>query len=222
MKLLKALLCLLLALVAMPAPNHSARAATDGREYARADTRNAYFCSEKDIEKALFAVPYTYCVEILAEDGDWYFVRYAQDTGLYKALTGFCLKEGLTRVDDPPENLYLDYPVTVTYSAGTSPDDSLPTLGQISVTAAYYGVYYRGAAAYSYVLYNGDFGYIAGAHDDYPLNEIPQPTPVTPDNSDNSARLITAIIITVLAAAAIVVLFFTGKRKKAQTGYNKQ
>ena len=215
MKVLKAVLCLLLALFTVLSPNLTARASTDGKKYARADTRNAYFCSEKDIEKALFAVPYTYCVEILAEDGDWYFVRYAQDAGIYRALTGFCRKEGLTKIEEPPRNIFLDYPVTITFSAGNPPDDSLPTLGKIDVTAAYYGVYYRGAVAYSYVLYDGEFGYVQGAHEDYPLNEIPADKPVTPSvDTEGNAKLITALVICGLAAAAIVVLFFTGKHKR--------
>lgn len=207
----------MLALFTVLSPNLTARASTDGKQYARADTRNAYFCSEKDIEKALFALPYTYCVEILAEDGDWYFVRYAQDVGLYRAVTGFCKKEGLTKVDNPPVNIFLDYPVVVTFSAATPPDGSLPTLGKIDVTAAYYGVYYRGAVAYSYVLYNGEFGYVQGSHEDYPLNEIPADIPITPSaDTEGNAKLITALIICALAVAAIAVLFFTGKRKGAK------
>lgn len=218
MKVFKALLCLALAIsITLPSAILPARAAIDGREYARADTRNAYFCSEKNIERALFAIPYTYCVEILAEDGDWYRVRYARDEGLYRALTGYCLKSGLTRVSTPPDNIFLDYPVTVKYQTGVTPDDSFPTLGEINVTAAYYGVYYRGAAAYSYVYCNGEFGYIPGANDDYPLNEIPKDDPLTPSSEpEGDARLVTALVITGIAAAAIVVLFFTGKKKRAR------
>ena len=192
-----------------PSPTQS-----DGRIYARADTRNAYFCTEKNVEKALFAVPYTYCVEVLVEDGDWYYVRYARDEGEYRALTGFCRKEGLTIIDALPESLYLNYPIEVSFKAGPSADSSLPALGEITVTAAYYGVYYRGAAAYSYVCYNGEFGYVQGANDDYPLNDIPlSPAPQETPKEGGGSHLATALIITAIAAAAVAVLFFTGRKK---------
>ncbi len=230
MKVLKAAACLIAALIiplSFLAANRPciALASTaespqypqkDGRIYARADTRNAYFCSEKNIEKALFAVPYTYCVEILVEDGDWYCVRYAQDVGEYRALTGYCRKEGLTIVDELPENLFLNYPVTVSFKSGSS-DSSLPALGEITVTAAYYGVYYRGAAAYSYVSYGGEFGYVQGANDDYPLNDIPVEAPPEEQSAgDGGAKLATALIITGLAVAAVAALFFTGRRRRTK------
>lgn len=190
-------------------------AAADGRQYARADSRNIYFCSDMDLTTARFAVPYTYCVEILADHGEWYLVRYAADDGFYKAETGYCKKEGLTAVDDPPENVYLNFPVTATLRADVPEDDSLPGL-EITVEAAYYGVYYKGAAAYSCVLYENSFWYIPGANENYPLNEIPaEPafSPTDPEEENGSAKLITAIIITVIAAGAVLILIFTGKQK---------
>lgn len=216
MKVLRAALCLIVIFIisATAFPVKTARAA-DGRQYARADTRNVYLCEKMDTATALFAVPYTYCVEILVEHGEWYLARYAQNDGFYSEITGYCLKSGLTPVAVPPENVYLNYPVTAVIRADVPQDGSLSGL-QISVTAAYYGVYYRGAAAYSYVLYNGEFGYIPGANDDYPLNEIPaQPTFSTDaaEPQDGNAKLVTAILITVVAASAVVILVFTGKRK---------
>ena len=48
-------------------------------------------------------------------------------------------------------------PVTVTFKTD-APTGSLPVLNELNVTAAFYGTYYSGAAAYSYVLYDRKFG----------------------------------------------------------------
>lgn len=216
MKVIKRAICLIVTVLIFAlgcAPPVEARAASDGRIYARADLRNVYFCQSMDLTTALFAIPYTYCVEIITDHGEWYLVKYAQDDGFYRAVTGYCKKEGLTVVDQPPQNIYLSYPVYATLRADV--DSSLPGL-EITVTAAYYGVYYRGAAAYSYVLYDNCFRYVAGANEDYPLNEIPsEPTfsPTDPTPQDDGSRLATALIITAIAAAAIVILIITGKQK---------
>ena len=196
------------------AQNISASAATP--RYARADARDIYFCERKDLNYALFTIPYTYCVEILSSDGDWYYVKYAEDNGMYRALRGYCLSANLTPVDEPPERLYLNMPVTVTFKAD-NPVGSLPVLNELNVTAAFYGTYYAGASAYSYVLYDGGFGYIYGANDNYPLNQIPEeqpPAAETPTQSGGNTKLITAIGLTALAAAALVILYFTGRKSR--------
>lgn len=216
MKVLRGVLCLALSITVCISlfPARKPASAADGRQYARADSRNVYFCAETNDDSARFAVPYTYCVEILADKGDWYLVRYAEDDGFYLAQTGYCRKEGLTLVDVPPENLYLSYPVTATLRADVPGDGFLPGL-EITVQAAYYGVYYKGAAAYSYVLYNDGFWYIPGANDDYPLNEIPAEPAFSPSDGkgeSGNARLITAVVITVIAAAVVLVLLLTGKQ----------
>ena len=54
--------------------------------YARADARDIYFCERKDLNYALFTIPYTYCVEILSTDGEWYYVKYAEDISHNRAL----------------------------------------------------------------------------------------------------------------------------------------
>ena len=218
MKLLKPLLCCLLSAlisvaVAPPAFSISARAAT--ARYARADAKDIYFCERKDLNYALFTIPYTYCVEILSTDGEWYYVKYAEDAHLYKALYGYCLSEKLTPVNEPPENIYLNMPVTVTYRTDM-PAGSLPVLGEMNVTAAFYGTYYSGATAYSYVLYDGKFGYIYGANDDYPLNEIPAdpPPPTTAaEGKGTNTKLITVLALTGLAAVTLIVLYLTGRKK---------
>lgn len=187
------------------------------RNFARADIRTVYFCEGKDLSTALFTIPYTYCVQILSTDGDWYYVRYAEDAGVYRALYGYCKKDGLTPVDVPPANVYLNMPVTVTYKTSDN-TGSLPVLGELNVTAAFYGTYYSGASAYSYVLYDNSFGYISGANDDYPLNEIPVINEVTEPSkksgSGANVKVITALVLAALAVVAIVILYFTGRKTK--------
>lgn len=215
MKVLKTALCIISALIFSLPPTVSASAAQDGRTYAQIQTDSVYFCSEMNLDTALFALPYTYCVRILADHGEWYLIEYAEDDGFYESLTGYCLKEGLAVVDTPPENLYLNYPVLAVLQAGVPNDGSLPGL-EIAVTVAYYGILYHKAKAYSYVRYEGAFRYIPGAFDDYPLNDLPsQPTftenPATFD--EGNSRLITAVIICAIAASALVIAFLSGKKR---------
>ena len=216
MKKLKSLIvCLLATAILIPFASfksNGAHAAT--ARYARADAKDIYFCERRDLNYALFTIPYTYCVEILGAEGEWYYVKYAEDSAMYKALYGYCLKEHLTPVDKPPENIYLNMPVTVTFRTDM-PEGSLPVLGEMNVTAAFYGTYYSGATAYSYVLYDGKFGYIYGANDDYPLNEIP--SDVNQDGQTGkgkpNTKLITVLILVAIASATLIVLYLTGRRK---------
>lgn len=215
MKVFRVPLCLALSLlvIASALSAGATAAAADVRQYARADTKTVYFCAEEDDDSARFAVPYTYCVEILEDRGEWYLVRYAEDDGFYMAQTGYCRKQGLTLLDYPPDRTYLNYPLDVTLKAQAPADGNHPGL-EITVRAAYYGVYYRGAAAYSCVLYGNSFWYVPGANEDYPLNEIPaRPTfsETSPEQSGGNARLITAVMITAIAAAAVAVLLLTGR-----------
>ena len=218
MKPLKSLLCCLLAALLFTAVFTSSNGGTAHAataRYARADARDIYFCERKDLNYALFTIPYTYCVEILSPDGEWYYVKYAEDAALYKALYGYCLSKDLTPVEEPPDNIYLNMPVIVTFRTDT-PVGSLPVLGEMNVTAAFYGTYYAGATAYSYVLYDGQFGYIYGANDNYPLNEIPEPEPPpeeVKDGGGSNTKLITVLALTGLAAVTLIVLYFTSRRR---------
>lgn len=220
MKAAKFLICLTLAIITIFVPCRVSSGVISSSavsyKYARADERDIYFCERKDLKYALFTIPYTYCVEILSTDGEWYYVKYAEDNGLYRALYGYCLSENLTPVEEPPENIYLNKSVTVTFKADM-PSGSLPVLGEITVLAAFYGTYYSGASAYSYVLYDGSFGYIYGANDDYPLNEIPSqdvdgPEPEAPEKDDG--KLITALVIVAVAALALIVIYITGRKSR--------
>ena len=219
MKPLKALVCCLMTALILTSAFHLTKGEIHARgataRYARADARDIYFCEQKNLTTARFTIPYTYCVEILSVDGEWYYVKYAEDSSIYKALYGYCLSKDLTPVDEPPENIYLNMPVTVTFRTDV-PEGSLPVLNELNVTAAFYGTYYAGATAYSYVRYEGQFGYIYGANDDYPLNVIPDPDPPPVESTPTSgsdAKLIIVLVVAGVAVIALVILYITGRKK---------
>lgn len=183
--------------------------------FAQASTKEVYFCEKKDLNFVLFTVPYTYCVEILARDGDWYRVKYADDNPPYRAVYGYCKTDNLLPLTLPPENVYLNMPVTVTFKPDT-PSTSLPVLDELNVTAAFYGNRRLGEENYSYVSYDGSFGYIYGANDDYPLNELTEPADEkSPEKGEVNTTLAVALVLAGLAAAALLILYFTKGRKNA-------
>lgn len=193
--------------------------------YARANVKTAYFFTEKNTSSSLFAVPYTYCIEILRDEGDWYYARYASDNGVYKALYGYCRKEDFTPESSTPTVTYLYKTVPISYSV-SSGVTSLPVLSEITLEGAYYGVYYAGATVYSYVYCQGSFGYVEGANDDYPLN-IPDEASNPSDGSDGggentgdtpkvSAGLIAFFVIASLLVVVVLVIFFTTRRPRTE------
>ena len=102
--------------------------------YARANSRTAYFCTDADLSTGIFAVPYTYCVEILGEEGEWYRVKYAEDYGIYRALYGYVLKSDFTPLEQAPQTVYLYKSVSVTFSQD-QPSGNLPVIDDITVIA---------------------------------------------------------------------------------------
>lgn len=217
MKTLKAVLCLALTTFIFLSPAHGfsyTNAESGSPRYAYADLNtDAYFCKEKNEDSALFLIPQTYCVEILGEEGDWYSVRYAEDSGAYQALKGYCLKSDVVPCVKPLENLYLNMSVKVTYRTDEA-TNLLPALGPIEFEAAYYGAYELGKTDCSYVLCNGYFGYIPRVIENYPLNVLPDKPALAPSgDGGGKAALIAAIAVIAVAAAAILILYFTGKKR---------
>ena len=217
MKPFKSLLCLSAVIILFAAvftPVEKIASAATVR-YARADDENVYFCKSNDLSSALFRIPYSYCVEIISTEGEWYYVKYAENVEPYEALYGYCLKGHLTPVEVPPENIYLNLPVKVTYRPDTAVG-SLPTLGAQDVIAAFYGSYKSGATNYSYVGYKGQFGYIdvdIGIND-YPHNEIPnEPEEISKGGSRSNAKVITMVVLAGLAAATLIVLYFASRKR---------
>lgn len=199
---------------AFPAANISANAA--GYGYARAETANAYFYREKNNSTILFAVPKGYCIEILREDGDWYYARYANDSGIYREKLGYCHKEQFTTVEGVPSVTYLYKTVSVNFKADKV-SGVLPTLGDVSLEAAYYGALTLGDISYAYVYCQGTFGYIEGKFEE-DVADVFKPADSDGANSGGgwSAGLISVIIILALFVAVIVVLHFVtanGKKK---------
>lgn len=179
--------------------------AESGVLYARASSREAYFCTSADLSAAIFAVPYTYCVEIIYEEGEWYRAKYAEDSGIYRAVYGYVLKSDFEVLDETPPALYLYKSVSVTFSQDSG--GNLPAIDDITVTAAFYGPYYSGATGYSYVLCNGSFGYIMGANEDYPLivtdDDDPPPEEQEEDEPSGSGAIVAAVVIGVIAVLAV-------------------
>jgi hypothetical protein len=134
---------------------------------------------------------------------------------VYRTLYGYCLKADFTPLSAKPDVTYLYKLVTVTYAVNES-STFLPVLNQITTDAAFYGTYYSGGAAYSYVLCNGSFGYISGANDDYPIISEEEEAPVATDeeeqNTTSDNRFVTAIVLAVLAVVVLLILFFTARR----------
>lgn len=213
--LLSKLALIIICAAALLFPPGADRAAASSAEprYAQAVSQTAYFFSQKDLSSSLFAVPYTYCVQVIREDGQWYYARYAEDEGIYRALYGYVLKDDFALLDEPPAATYLIKSLKVTYSAGTI-DPSLPALGEIEMEAAFYGTYYSGATAYSYVLCGDTFGYVEGAGGDYPLNPLPSARE-DEEPADEGGGAVTAVIIAALAAGALVLVFISVRKKKS-------
>lgn len=186
--------------------------------YARATSREAYFCTSADLATGIFAVPYTYCVEILSEDGDWYRVKYAEDYGIYRAVYGYVQKSDFEVLSEAPKTVYLYKSVSVTFSQD-APAGNLPVIDDITVNAAFYGSYYSGAAGYSYVLCDDSFGYIVGANEDYPLILPEDDAADTEDDAqpNNSVTVVAAVVIGALALLALALLVLSGKKRPKHT-----
>lgn len=189
----------------------------DGPVYARAASERAYFFLGKDDGSAIFTVPYTYCIEIIRDEEEWYYCSYASDAGIYKKVYGYCKKDDFTPVGGAPDVTYLYKTVSVTYTTGEN-NPSLPVLSDITVEAAFYGNFYSGAGEYSYVYAQGSFGYIKGATEDFPLAgpdsaDNPQPDGSAEKGGINVA-LVTALAICALAALALLLLYYTSKKSR--------
>lgn len=216
MKPISTIICALLSiLILFPCRAQAAYAEASGGRYAYADLgATVYLCTEKNEATALFAIPDTYCVEILREEGDWLYVRYAEDTGAYRAVRGYCLTDGLKRIDAPLENSFLYSTFNVIFRAEDT-TGVLPGLGDIEMTAAYYGSYTVAGVEYSYVLCGDNFGYVKGGVHDYPLNTLPsQNTFSETDGKETDSALVSVIAIFGIAALAVAVLFISCRSPK--------
>lgn len=226
MKVLKWGMCLAITTLLLLFPfgkSAVASAEEKARIYAYVDLGSeVYFFSEKSDKSALFMIPQTYCVEILGKEDDWYYVKYAEDEGAYRAVYGYCRQSEVIIAEQPLENLYLNMTVAVVYTTDEA-NALLPGLENLQISAAYYGAYTIGVTACSYVYCNDGFGYIPKVVESYPLNELPaKPTIAPAEENGSNATLITALVITGVAASAIAVLYFTGKKNPRFLNGNSQ
>lgn len=171
----------------------------------------AYFCSEPDSRASLFAVPETYCVTVIEEyDDNWYYVKYAEDDGVYIALYGYMLKSDVVTSEQPLENVYLHMTVKLKYS--TDKVNGMTSVPDIEVTAAFYGSYLKGGAECSYLYCNGSFGYYPETYY-YERNPLPAQPSFNGETKDENTGIIAAVAITAIAIVAVAVLYFSSKRK---------
>lgn len=219
MNTLKTAICTILSfficLFSLSSPNVAYAQLSSYGRYAYADLDSTvYICTEKNKSTALFAIPQTYCVEILKEESEWLYVRYAEDTGVYRAVRGYCLADELVRVDAPLENSFLYSTFNVTFTADQI-TGVLPGLADIEMTAAYYGSYTVAGVEYSYVLCGDSFGYVKGGLNGYPLNTLPSQNTFTPVKEENDdTALVSVIAVCGIAALAIAVLFISCRTPK--------
>lgn len=190
--------------------------AESGYKYAYVDIDvKVFFCRSKNLGDALFEIPNTYCLEILGQEDGWLKVKYAEDDGVFQALYGYCVQDGLILSNEEPARKYLRQTVTVTYNTGDI-GNMLEGLPPIEFEAAYYGALTAGSKRCSYVYCNGYFGYITGAIENYPLNPLPSTTTFSPSENKSqdasASTLITAVAITAVAVVAISVLYFSSKK----------
>ncbi len=202
---------LIIAAISLSLPCRAAQADTSAA-YAYVDGgTTVYFCSEPDMRKSLFAIPQTYCVQILSDyNGEWYYAKYADDVGDYIAVYGYVQKCDVILTDEPPEQLYLYMTVRIFYSAGGV--DGMTALPEIEMTAAFYGSYEAGGSQCSYLYCNGAFGYYPQSYS-YELNPLPSAPAFSETNENGNSGLITALAITAIAVAAVAILYFSGKRR---------
>lgn len=220
MKVCKAIIFFVFAILISLAPNavHALADESAGSlGYAYADLNSrTYIYGAKDVSTKLFIIPQTYCVEILAEEDGWLRVKYAEDTGVYRAVYGYCRAGELVKTNSPLKNPFLNRTLTVIYRTDP-PSGFLPSLGEIEMTAAYYGAYEAGSSTYSYVLCGNSFGYVDWQIGEYEFNELPSSPAFNQTESGGAdAKVIVAVVIAVVAVIAIGALYFATRKRTPQ------
>ena len=89
MKVVKAALCALFSFAVILLSLSRTAQAAGSATYAMALTDDVYIYDEMERNTELFALPATYCVEILREYDDWYRVAYGEDDGFYEEIIGY-------------------------------------------------------------------------------------------------------------------------------------
>jgi hypothetical protein len=208
----------------------TARVAADEEYYACALSERVYFYSSPSDERGLFCLPYTYYVKILANQGDYCYVRYLTDTPPYQAVYGYCKTNDLTFVDYIPARPYLYYTITATYLLSDLADPLIAdgVLSSVTLTYVYYGDLYVGSATYCYVSSEGKTGYLPKTMPViYELNDDFTAITSSAESSDSVASSDAAtfsasgvILLLVILPFLVVILFlFLPKRRPPSDTY---
>ena len=212
-RFLGVLISILLSVAAVPASFVTVSAESYG--YARSNSRTSFLYRYKNESEPVFAVPYGYCIEILRSEGDWYYAKYASDSGIYREKTGYCRREQFSSVEGVPSVTFLYKTVPVKYTPDTV-FDLLPSLSEITIEAAYYGALTVGTTNYAYVYCQGAFGYIEGTFEEESAETF-KPTGGNENNQTDSgwsAGLVSVIVILAMLVAVILVLHFVTAKSK--------
>ena len=201
--------------VLLPCPVLSARA-EESETYACVLSEGTYLYAEQSEESGLFLIPNTYYVRILEQGAEYSYVEYAADSGLYKAVRGYCKSEALTPVDFTPARPFVNLTVSLTYRLEGTSALVGGDLALVTVEAAYYGDYTVGSAQYCYVCANGKFGYVPRPEISYELNDdyLPEAPPVSAETQDVSVSLY--ILIGALCLWLVFILLLSLRPAKKQ------
>ena len=238
MKRKSPLLLVLFLLLSFLFPLSPRSAAAETNVYACATEDGTRFFSSPNEESALFLLPQSYYVKVLAKGNEYSYVQYLENVSCYQSVYGYCKTDELLFVDYLPLNPYLYYTYTVTY---TTPSLSLPdsTLSSFSYPCVYYGAHPAQSDSLSYVLINGKFGYLPSPEGftyerntdyvEYLLSLTPAPPQEEPSDDANqpvdppvgvtlSVGKIIAVIGSVAAvlliACFLLVTYKSGKKKQ--------
>ena len=183
-------------------------------KYAVVNESDVLFYERADRSTALFVLPYTYFVRILATDGEFLRVQYA-------SAEGYCLASDVIAVDFTPVTPYLVRTVDFLYKIDDPGKAGSEEMLTITRTFDYYGHIYENGYLYYYVLADGAFKRIPAERLlDYQLNrEYEQYVAVSAEAEREtgglSAAAIVAICVACVAAVSVAVLVARGKRPPA-------
>lgn len=141
-------------------PRLAQRAKAESGVYACVVEDNTYFYSSPSEENALFILPQSYYVKVLAKGTDYSYVQYLESLSSYQSVFGYCKTQELLFVDYIPLNPYLYYTYPVDFSVGEDNPLVEGTLSTLTYPCVYYGDYPVGTTRLAYVRLNGSFGYL--------------------------------------------------------------
>ncbi|MGN1076956.1 MAG: hypothetical protein ACI4ST_00415 [Candidatus Gallimonas sp.] len=181
--------------------------------YAVAASDEVWFYAETDETSGLFLVPYSYCVRIVGESGNFVQAEYGGKDGL-PVQKGYCLRDGLLFLDYEPERPFFVHLVKLVYKLETPAQEEL----SYSREAYFYGYYPSGSARYLRVLLDGELVLVGEAEPlSIPTTDyIPSQKTNSPAAETGSSRLsaLQIVIVCIACAATVVVAVLVMRGKK--------